>query len=157
MKKSPKVIVSIALATLFAFSSLSFAQEKQRNAPNGVAPAVQAGAPTTLYTTKAKLAYFYSRGFGAPRSKGVASFSNPATGIYCITPSASVTLDFTKIQPLLSIEWGSSLGSSLLAYWRDPATAFDCPGGSLEVQTYDFNSGGAAVPSTQVSFNLVII
>jgi hypothetical protein len=48
------------------------------------------------------------------------------------------------------------LGNALLAFWQDTATFSDCPGGALEVRTFDFNAGGSPVASGRVSFNLVI-
>ena len=90
------------------------------------------------------------------RSKGVADFTNPSTGIYCITPG--VNLNLKKIYPLVSIEWGRSSGNALLAFWRDTTlNNKDCGPGLLEVQTFDFDSGTLPpVPSAQVGFDLVI-
>jgi len=152
INKSLKVIVSIALATVLACSALSFAEETYNNA--GATPAVQTHVPETAFATNAKVAYFYSRGFAAARYKNVSAFSNPSTGVYCITPS--VAINTAKDYPLVSIEWGSSLGSALLAFWRDVQTFTDCPAGALEVQTFDFNAGGSPVASGNVAFDLVI-
>jgi len=38
--------------------------------------------------------------------------------------------------PVVTVEWGESSGSSLLAYYRNGA--YDCPAGRIEVRTYDF-------------------
>jgi hypothetical protein len=149
--KSLTGIVSIALATVLACSALSFAEETYNAA--GAEPAVQTHAPETAFATNAKVAYFYSRGFDAARYKNVSAFSNPSTGIYCITPS--VSLNLAKIYPMVSIEWGASTGSALLAYWRDTNSSTNCPAGALEVQTYDFNSGTIEA-SGNVAFDLII-
>ena len=119
----------------------------------GAEAAVQTHAPEAAFATNAKVAYFYSRGFLAARSKNVSAFSNPSTGIYCITPS--VSLNLAKIYPMVSIEWGSSSGSALLAYWRDTNSSTNCPAGALEVQTFDFNSGTVEA-SGNVAFDLII-
>ena len=151
--KSLKVTVCLALATLLACSALSFAQENHYNA-EGRARAVQPPQAETAFATNARVAYFYSRGFDPARSKNVASFTNPSTGIYCITPSVLVNL--TKDYPMVSIEWGSSLGEALLAFWQNVAVFTDCPAGALEVQTWDFNGGGSPVPSANVAFDFII-
>ncbi len=132
---------------------MSFAEETHHNA-EGATPAVETRAPETAFSTNAKVAYFYSRGSAAHRSKNVSSFSNPDTGVYCITPSVAV--NFAKDYPLVSIEWGHSDGFALLVFWRDVNDSSDCPAGALEVQTYDFNAGGPPVQSGNVAFDFVI-
>jgi len=57
---------------------------------------------------------------------------------------------------LVSIEWGESSGNALLAFWRDTRLSTDCGSGQLEVQTFDFDAGGAPVASQRVAFDLVI-
>jgi|HubBroStandDraft_1064217.scaffolds.fasta_scaffold12033_2 hypothetical protein len=151
--KPLKVTVSIALATVLAFSVLSFAEETHHNA-EGATPAVQPPVPETAFATNAKVAYFYSRGFGPARSKNVSEFSNPSTGIYCVLPSVSVNVE--KDYPLVSIEWGYSAGAALMAYWIDVSAYTNCPSGYLEVITYDFNAGGYPVLSSNVAWDLVI-
>lgn len=86
----------------------------------------------TGYTTKAAVAYYYTRGVG-DRSKNVSSFTNPTTGAYCITPS--IVLKFSKIYPHVTVEYEDSAGSLLFAYWSNYGP--DCPSGSLEVLTVD--------------------
>jgi hypothetical protein len=143
-----------AFAILLAMTAASFAQQSNSEL-SGSSKVTHPPAPPVAFTTKAKLAISWTPTFGGViRSKGVKSVSNPKTGVFCITPS--VSLDLTKIYPLVSIEWGYSSGSSLLAYWRDTSLSTDCGATDLEVQTYDFNNGGSPVPSQLVAFDLVI-
>jgi hypothetical protein len=153
MKRAMKSLC-FAFATLLAFSVLSFAEDRNNAGVSAPAAQQEPQPQATGFTTNAKVAYYYSRGFATARSKNVSHFSNPSTGVYCIKPS--VALNFSKIYPLLSIEWGTSDGFALLAYWRDIASSSDCPAGELEIQTYDFNAGGYPVASGNVSFSFVI-
>ena len=124
--------------------------------PNAFAQAIAAArtSPEAIVTTKAKIAVYYTPFGGIVRSKGVLGVTNPATGIYCITPSVAV--DLTGVYPQVSVEWNLSSGFSLQAYWKNTPSVSDCPAGDLEVTTYDFNAGGPAVLSGVVAFNLNI-
>jgi hypothetical protein len=95
---------------------------------------------------KYKLAYYYSRGFETSSSVGVAAFSNPSTGVYCITPSGSLGTNF----PNVTVEWGASYGSTLSAFYE--FGGFDC-GGNVEVLTYD-DSGNR---NPNVAFDITIL
>jgi len=149
--KSSIGILGLALAATLTCSAASIAGESGSNASGMPKPDVPA-APDAGFTTAAKVAYYYGRGIASDRKKNVSAFSNPSTGIYCITPS--IAINTAKDYPVVSIEWGTSLGYALLAYWY--GSAADCPTGALEVQTYDFNAGGYPVVSANVSFDLLI-
>jgi hypothetical protein len=99
------------------------------------------------YSTKAVVAYYYSRGEG-DRSKNVSAFTNPAHGEYCITPS--IALNFSKIYPHVTVEYGASAGATLSAFWANESS--DCPQGSLAVLTYDTNG----YPSSDVAFDFTV-
>lgn len=148
-----KAALGFATLALLACSLPSLAQTNNRAA--GHSRAVEAAVPPTAFTTNAKLALSWNPFQGTVRSKGVKSVSNPSTGVICITPS--VSLNISKIYPLVSIEWGESSGNALMAFWRDTSIDnFDCGAGLLEVQTFDFNGGGSPVASQSVAFDLVI-
>lgn len=114
--------------------------------------------------TKAKFAVMYLRGDGGcllgsdtfGPSKNLAAFSNPATGVYCFTPSKAAGLSGDKLlaaYPTVDIEWGSSSGSDLLAYvYRG---AGNCPAGDIEVRTYDL-PGGVPTLTDDVAFYLKV-
>jgi hypothetical protein len=149
---SQKMNLTIAFAALLACSSTSFAQTN--NAASGRAAASEPEVPPpAAFVTKAELAVSYSGITGLSRKKNVTSVTNPSTGVFCIEPA--VALNFKHIYPLVSVEWGDSLGNALLAFWRDTTLGTDCPAGWLEVQTFDFGSG-SAVASQDVAFDLVI-
>jgi hypothetical protein len=67
-----------------------------------------------------------------------------------------VLVDFGRVEPLVSIEWLTSYGNALLAFWQDVTITSDCPTGYFEVKTYDFNAGGTPVASENVSFYFAI-
>jgi hypothetical protein len=127
-----RTLPPVALVALWALSAPGQAAPLAHNNDNhrGTAPASEPAA----YTTKAAVAYYYTRGEG-DRSKNVSSFTNPGTGTYCITPSISLKL--SKIYPHVTVEYEDSAGSSLAAFWSNNGP--DCPTGSLEVITADFS------------------
>ena len=139
--------VAIVSAGVVASSVPSFAGSNALDSGAVIRETQVAPAGTA---TKALVAYFYSRGNSAPRSKNVNSFTHPSTGIFCIHPSILLG----KIYPLVSVEWNTSLGNSLLAFWKVGAT--DCASGWFEVTTYDFKGVGTAILSDNVSFDFVI-
>jgi hypothetical protein len=137
--------VAIVSAGVVAASVPSFAGSN--NALDNGVVVQESQAPVTGTSSKAIAAYYYSRGFAAPRFKNVNGFTHPSTGVFCIHSSVATG----KIYPMVSVEWNESLGNSLLAYWKVGAT--DCPSGWFEVTTYAFNSGGPATLSDQVAFD----
>jgi hypothetical protein len=139
-------------AALLGLSLTSFAQTNGGAAQPAATSEVE--PPVAAFVTKAELALTYSGLFGVIRKKNVKTVTNPDTGVFCI--ESSVPLNLKRIYPLVSIEWGYSLGSALLAFWRDTTNSTDCPSGWLEVQTFDFNTGGAPVATQGVAFDLVI-
>lgn len=102
------------------------------------------------FGTKAKLALI-QRGTDTINSKGVNTVTHPSTGIYCVTPKSK--LNFSEIYPEVTIEWGNSSGSELLAYWDSGGS--DCSATEIEVRTYDFSSL-SAVLSDSVAFILTV-
>jgi hypothetical protein len=144
----------IALAAALAVSAPAYAAGAHFNAAGKVrvAPDTHAGPDGG---GGVKVAYSYTRGFGTDRSKGVLAFSNPSTGIYCIQPT-SATLNLAKIFPLVSIEWSTSFGEALQAFWVDTTVFSDCPAGNLEVQTWDISTGTAPVITSNVAFDVVV-
>jgi len=94
----------------------------------------------------------YSPITGTFASKGVAAISNPETGVFCITPTKII--NYNVVIPVVTVEWGQSLGNSLLAFYE--LGAFDCSKGDIEVRTYDFNAGGAPVSSELVAFTIYV-
>ncbi len=102
------------------------------------------------FSTKAKLALLQI-GTDTISSKGVDAVDHASTGIYCVTSKSK--LNFNEIYPEVTIEWGNSSGSLLLAYWESEGS--DCSDTEIEVRTYDFSSGTAEL-SDNVAFVLTV-
>lgn len=88
--------------------------------------------------------------FDAARTKGFASVTQAATGVFCLN-FTSASLSAATAPVIVTPEWDSSLGFDLLAYHS--AGAFECPAGTdVGVRTYQFAAGGAPVLSNNVDF-----
>lgn len=143
------LLISTAVGLTVALSGSAFAGHAVPAQPNHTNAHIVPGQVHIDKAAKAKyrVAYYYSRGFETSQSTGVASFSNPSTGVYCITPTKSVT----NAYPNVSVEWGASSGSTLSVFYENGA--FDCAGGGFEVRTYD-DSGNV---SANVAFDFTVL
>ncbi len=140
------VSVGCALAALcFAGAFASPTLAAQTNAPHVLAAMPPAGGAkgTVLLVYKGLNNTIVFK-------KGVAAVSNPSTGIYCVTTTVPLP---AGALPVVTVEWGNSVGNSLLAYWVD--SVFDCPAGQIDIRTYDFSSG-APVLSHNVAFTVFV-
>lgn len=102
-------------------------------AANNIAPA----AAVTAEAPNARLAVLIDGGATAPsftvlRRKGVASISNLSTGIFCVTPKASLGMDVSKIMPIVTTELAGTSSVTFRAFWY--ASGLNCPAGSIEIQ-----------------------
>jgi hypothetical protein len=101
---------------------------------------------------KGSVLLIYSPSFGGILlNKGVASVTEPSTGVFCVATTKPLG---TNALPVVGVEWGQSSGNSLLAYYENGT--FDCAAGQIEVRTFDFNAGGAPVPSDLVAFSVFV-
>lgn len=126
---------AVACATLFTTATI--AGVKHENAPGRNVERTL--TPSKSFTTKARVAYYYTGGSSDDRSKNVNDFENPSTGVFCILPS--ISLDLSSVFPIVSLEWGHSTGLSFVAFWQNTAYFSDCPANYAEVKTYDTSSG----------------
>lgn len=152
MHSFQKLALTLAAA---ACTSLSFAAPPT-NAP--VPHDFKAGPAATAlpFATRAKVAVLYRNGFGAIRAKGVTAVTTVQTGVHCVTPS--VALNLAGGYADVTVEWGWSSGSSLIAYWFDNASFpgfFPCASGDLVVMTFD-TTGGVPTLSDNVAFSLKV-
>jgi hypothetical protein len=74
------------------------------------------------------------------RSKNITSVSHPTNGIYCLTIGGGITL--ASVAPVLSSDYNGndtipSNANVALTEWDSSNT--NCPSGTLEVRTYDYN------------------
>jgi hypothetical protein len=143
-----KSLATLALAALFVpamFTGAAPARAAQTNAP--FHPFLLPPNRTAATAGKQTLALIYSPIYaGSLLSVGVASVTNPNTGIFCVAPKKPI---YAGNAPSVSVEWGSSLGSSIEAFLEYGQN--DCPSGNIEVRTFDFSSG-TATASENVAF-----
>jgi S-layer homology domain len=86
---------------------------------------------------------------------GFSTFSNPSTGVYCLGLDPTLGVDISNVIAQVTVEWGSSSGSDLLAYWWRGAGS--CPTDNIEVRTYDFASSGGNLTGVQVSADVAFV
>ncbi|CAI9415895.1 hypothetical protein HIDPHFAB_02639 [Nocardioides sp. T2.26MG-1] len=88
------------------------------------------------------------------RSRGFASVTKPATGVYCLT-FTDPSLDPATVAPVVTVDWDKSAGANLTAYVS--VSAHDCPAGSdLGVRTFSFTAGKPYKPSDTVGFTVLV-
>jgi hypothetical protein len=92
----------------------------------------------------------FETGTQHPGFTAVARPGGAATGVYCLTPAAGISVDHAS--PIASVEWGSSSGFDLLV--EPLSVQFECPSGTLEVRTYDTLT--APVLSNDVAFTVML-
>jgi hypothetical protein len=90
----------------------------------------------------------------ATRTRGFATVTRPATGIYCLTLSDD-RVDASATAPVLTVDWDNSSGSNLTAYFSKSAQG--CPEGTdLAVRTYSFTAGKPYRLANTVAFTLLV-
>jgi len=88
------------------------------------------------------------------RSRGFASVTRPATGVYCLTYT-DAALDPATVAPVVTVDWDKSNGANLTAYVS--VSAHECPAGSdLAVRTFSFTAGKPYRPSDTVGFTVLV-
>lgn len=87
---------------------------------------------------------------GVVRSKGVQNVTHPGVGIYWIEPKSG-QVDISRAVPVVSVEWGQSIGNGNLAQWN--ASNNNCPSDTFEVLTFAIGSGGGGGGGPQVNFS----
>jgi hypothetical protein len=79
------------------------------------------------------------------RTKGFTSYTNPATGIYCLVPAAGV--DLTVSPPVITIDYSGSIATTL-GMWRN--SGIGCNAGELPVYTWNSTNGAAVAAAFTV-------
>lgn len=153
--------LSIAFGVLLALGAVTpgVARQNSKNVPAapglGAPGGLQLGSPSNYFAPHASAVALVQSG-AVTGSKGIAAFSHPATGIYCFEIVSKVP---PTTVPVVSIEWGASLGVNLFAQWdqfNDDCS--DATDHTLEVLTYKGDTGGVGssyqipVLSDQVAF-----
>ncbi len=80
---------------------------------------------------------------------GFSTFTNPSVGVYCLGLDPALGIEITDVVVQLTVEWGSSVGSDLSAFWWRGSGS--CPLDNIEVRTYEFASSGGSVTGVQLS------
>lgn len=116
------------------------------------------GAPGAPGTAKAYALVSGSATILTPYTKGTWSVRRAAgqpTGVFCVTPPAGINPETDPA--IVTVEWGSSSGSDLLAYWNK-VNSFQCGTATeYEVRTYDFQREPTTVElSNSVHFLITI-
>jgi hypothetical protein len=86
--------------------------------------------------------------------RGFSDVSRPATGIYCLTVTPASGIDVGSATVLVSVHFGLSAGTDLLAFWNDGAGS-SCSAGQIEVDTYAL--GTPSLASNEVSFSVAVM
>jgi hypothetical protein len=94
--------------------------------------------PSAMPTAGQAFAHVYS-GLMAARTKGFTSYTNPATGTYCLVPSFAVDLTIAPV--LVSVDYSGS-SPTTVAHWRN--SGIGCASGELAVYLWNTSTGAAA-------------
>jgi hypothetical protein len=93
--------------------------------------------PSALPTAGQAFAHFYGS-LQPGRTKGFTSATNPATGTYCLVPSAGVNLAGSPA--VVSVDYSAS-SATTVAHWR--SSGIGCNAGELAVYLWNTSTGAA--------------
>jgi|GEM_PF-5143504 hypothetical protein len=126
--------------------------DPQPNAPHKASTAKVTTIPTIK--TSGKMAAIYSPARAVfVAKKNVADVQSPSVGVYCFKPASSIKSLNSRLVDV-QVEWDTSYGSDLSAYWS--RSAYECPAGyPIGVRTYKY-PGGVPTLSSGVSFSFVV-
>lgn len=147
MTRSCSVAAAGLALMIAAFSGTASAKSSNDYGAYGVTPYIT-GVPAAHSANG--IAVLVSPGGTILRAKGILYVTHPSTGLYCIQVSG--TVDVNTLVPIVGVDWSTSSGNSLLAYYR--SSGIGCPTNQIGVLTYNFSSG-ATVLSDAVGFTLV--
>ena len=152
MRKIAHILAASTFA-LAATSGVAFAEQNDGGYTDS-----SAGAPN-VYPPNARAAARIGQSGAVQAAIGFTKVTSPSTGIFCLTVPSYMQLAKTST-PIVTIEWGSSLGVALYAQWYRGAA--DCGPRDIEVRTYKGDTGGVGsalqvpVLSDQVAFQVVL-
>jgi len=119
------------------------------------AGAVLAAGAVTAQAPNSRLALVIDGGdsvgsFEILRKKGVASVTNPLSGVYCVKPSSS-TMALGKIVPVVGLDVSGTPNPDTVVAWS--RLLANCPNGTIEIDAY---STGSWVHRNNVGFTLTV-
>jgi hypothetical protein len=115
-------------------------------------------------------ARFMPNGFAGPRAyatvsnetvdfesgqarRGFSAVARPTNGIYCLTVTPASGIDVDTATVVVSVHFGLSSGTDLLAAWNDESGS--CGANQVEVDTYAL--GSPSLPSNDIAFSVAVI
>ena len=123
------LLAAIAGLAVLALASFGGASTRPDN--------VLADKPVAFNVKKSKFALVANVDNGATSftyNKGFASVTHPGTGTYCLAASKPAKFNPFTRPALVTVDWGQSIGSSLMAFIDYDA---GCPANDYEILTYD--------------------
>ena len=85
--------------------------------------------------------------------RGFSAVSRPATGVYCLTVTSASGIDVDTATVLVSVHFGLSAGTDLLAAWNDESGS--CGNNQIEVDTYAL--GTPSLPTNDISVSVAVL
>ncbi|MFO1047154.1 MAG: hypothetical protein U1E52_04560 [Geminicoccaceae bacterium] len=142
-------LAAVATVALMVASSPSLAAG-DKPAMGGISALPRA---TVTATGNARIMALIAPGGALLRKKGVASVTNPTTGIYCLKPSSS-SINLGTVVPTVSVDFSTTSRTDSIVQLRS-VNAY-CPAKTSELITLDRVLGGSYLPSNGVQFSVVI-
>jgi hypothetical protein len=140
IKKIALLVAGAAALTLTATATMAAS-----NAGGPGTGPLSAGAPD-IFAPYAQAEAFIGQSGAVVSAKGFAKVTHPSVGVVCLELAAGI--DPTR-RPVVSVEWGRSLGVALFAQYD--ASNVSCPSptaNTIEVRTYKADTGGVGSPLT---------
>jgi hypothetical protein len=145
-----------ALAAVVA-APLAFAQE-QSNQPARGSDRPNTRAATTRVVADApgvRLAGLIQNDTVVLRNKGIHRVNRPATGVFCITPTAASGINPNTAVVQVTVDWSRTEFNEALVQWASIRQR--CAASQIEIHTLlDVNANGFYTPSNLVSFSIIV-
>jgi hypothetical protein len=151
--------LGIALASLTILAGTAMAQDARtdKNPPRASDQKTAAPAPLapTAIVTNARMAGLIQAGGTLIKQKNVEAVSHPATGVYCIKPTAASGIAPANSVALLTVEFFYSHFNEVQAQWAQRGSP--CPTDRFAVYTIaDRNLDARYTFSNEVGFLIVV-
>lgn len=153
--------ISLAVSAItVALTITSAAIQAQQNDGHRDAVAPQSAGVPNYYPANVQAAALVGQGGAPVTAIGFSSITHPAVGITCLQLAYAHPI---TVAPIVTVEWGRSLGVALYAQWNDASGS--CPGATgktIEVRTYKGDTGGVGSPlqvpvlSDSVAFQVIV-
>lgn len=136
---------------------LAFAQE-QSNQPSRGSDRPNARAATTRVAADApgvRLAGLIRNDGVVLRNKGIHVVTKPATGVFCITPTAASGINPSTAVVQVTVDWSQTRFNEALVQWASIRQR--CAASQIEIRTLmDVQPNGFFTQSDLVSFSIIV-